>query len=84
MSRVDSRQAFPLRTSGKAKGSLCERVDMSTREKAKAQLEQVVGKVMRKTAHLTGKRTTGAKGAALQARGKARQLKEKGKDRIGL
>ncbi|MFI8292112.1 hypothetical protein ACIGBL_23530 [Streptomyces sp. NPDC085614] len=57
---------------------------MSTREKAKARLEQVVGKVMRKAAHLTGKRTTGVKGAALQARGKARHLKEKGKDRIGF
>ncbi|MFD8416472.1 MULTISPECIES: CsbD family protein [unclassified Streptomyces] len=53
---------------------------MSTSEKIKAQAEQVIGKAVRKAAHAVGNRTTEAKGAALEARGKARQTKEAGKD----
>ncbi|MFC9589318.1 hypothetical protein [Streptomyces sp. NPDC056944] len=53
---------------------------MSAKEKAKAKIEQITGKVVRRTAHATGDDTTAAKGAALQARGRARQTKEKGKD----
>lgn len=53
---------------------------MSAREKIKARAEQVIGKFVRKVAHLLGNRTTEAKGVALQARGKARQVKERGKD----
>ncbi|MBT2453342.1 hypothetical protein [Streptomyces sp. ISL-86] len=52
---------------------------MSTREKAKAQIEQVAGKAVRKAAHAVGKETIAAKGAALEARGKARNVKEKRK-----
>lgn len=57
-----------------------ERTEMSAKEKAKARIEQIMGKVVRRTAHASGDDTTAAKGAALQARGKARQIKEKGKD----
>ncbi|MEU3725424.1 hypothetical protein [Streptomyces sp. NPDC031705] len=53
---------------------------MSASEKAKAQLERVAGMAVKKTAHAMGKETMAAKGAALEARGKARQMKEKGKD----
>ncbi|MGW7101713.1 hypothetical protein [Streptomyces sp. NPDC054838] len=53
---------------------------MSVREKIKAKAEQVIGKFVRKAARAMGKKTTAAKGAALEARGKARQVKEKGKD----
>ncbi|WP_369142993.1 hypothetical protein [Streptomyces sp. R44] len=53
---------------------------MSAKEKAKAKIEQITGKAVRRTAHATGDDTTAAKGAALQARGRARQTKEKGKD----
>ncbi|MFE9845273.1 hypothetical protein [Streptomyces goshikiensis] len=53
---------------------------MSTTEKMKAAAERMIGRTVRKTAHAVGNRTTEAKGAALEARGKARQLKEKGKD----
>ncbi|MCZ0983367.1 hypothetical protein O1L60_41780 [Streptomyces diastatochromogenes] len=53
---------------------------MSAKEKAKAKIEQITGKVVRRVAHASGKDTTAAKGAALQARGKARESKEKGKD----
>ncbi|MFJ3842023.1 hypothetical protein ACIPY6_41910 [Streptomyces sp. NPDC090054] len=53
---------------------------MSASEKAKAAVEQVVGRAVRKIAYAIGRRTTAAKGAALEARGKARRLKEKGKD----
>ncbi|MFJ9641525.1 hypothetical protein ACWEPM_19210 [Streptomyces sp. NPDC004244] len=55
---------------------------MSTSEKIKAQAEQVIGKAVRKAAHAVGNRTTEAKGAALEARGKARQTKEAGKDAL--
>ncbi|WP_411103027.1 hypothetical protein [Streptomyces sp. cmx-4-9] len=53
---------------------------MSAREKAKAQIEQVSGKVVRKAAWAVGRKRLAAKGAALEARGKARRLKERGKD----
>jgi uncharacterized protein YjbJ (UPF0337 family) len=53
---------------------------MSAGEKAKATTEQVVGKAVRKLAHAMGKDTTAAKGAALEARGKARAAKEGVKD----
>ncbi|MBX9427339.1 MULTISPECIES: hypothetical protein [Streptomyces] len=52
---------------------------MSAKEKTKATTEQVVGKVVRKVAHAMGKDTTAAKGAALEARGKARATKESAK-----
>ncbi|NXY95747.1 hypothetical protein HYE82_15385 [Streptomyces sp. BR123] len=55
---------------------------MSAREKIKAKAEQAAGKAVRKTAHALGNRTTEAKGAALEARGKAREVKEKGKDSL--
>ncbi|WP_199920482.1 hypothetical protein [Streptomyces katrae] len=55
---------------------------MSSREKMKAAAEQVVGRTMKKTAHVMGNKTKQAKGAALEARGKARRLKEKGKDKF--
>ncbi len=48
----------------------------------KAAAEQVVGRTMKKTAHVMGNKTKQAKGAALEARGKARRLKEKGKDKF--
>ncbi|WP_167389219.1 MULTISPECIES: hypothetical protein [Streptomyces] len=53
---------------------------MSMKEKAKAEMERAAGKVVRKTAHALGKETLAAKGAALESRGQARRLKEKGKD----
>lgn len=53
---------------------------MSAGEKAKATAEQMVGKAVRKVAHAVGNRMTEAKGAALQARGKARAAKERSKD----
>ncbi|MCB8906990.1 MULTISPECIES: hypothetical protein [unclassified Streptomyces] len=53
---------------------------MSATEKAKAKAEQIVGKAVQKTAHMRGKKSTEAKGAALGVRGKARERKEKGKD----
>ncbi|MCF3133834.1 hypothetical protein [Streptomyces olivochromogenes] len=53
---------------------------MSTGEKAKAEAEQVVGKIVRKMAHAVHKDTLAAKGAALEARGKMRGAKEKSKD----
>ncbi|MFF8387014.1 hypothetical protein [Streptomyces kanasensis] len=53
---------------------------MSTGEKAKATTEQVVGKAVRKLAHAMGQHTTAAKGAALEARGRARAAKEGAKD----
>lgn len=55
---------------------------MSATAKAKAQMEQIAGKAVRKAAHAMGKETMAAKGAALEARGKARHLKENGKDRF--
>ncbi|GGW25372.1 hypothetical protein [Streptomyces xantholiticus] len=55
---------------------------MSTGEKAKAKAEQVLGKAVRKAAHAMGKDTTAAKGAALEARGRARATKEKSRDRF--
>lgn len=54
--------------------------DMSAKEKAKAQAEQIAGKAVRKASHARGDKTTEAKGAALESRGKARGAKEKGKD----
>ncbi|MEU6933387.1 hypothetical protein [Streptomyces sp. NPDC046385] len=53
---------------------------MSAKEKAKAKAEQLAGKALRKAAHARGDEKTAAKGAALEARGKARETKEKGKD----
>ncbi|WP_199839051.1 hypothetical protein [Streptomyces sp. XY66] len=55
---------------------------MGVGEKAKAEMEQVAGKAVRKAAHAMGKETLAAKGAALEARGKARSVKEKGKDAL--
>ncbi|MEV6396835.1 hypothetical protein AB0M39_18970 [Streptomyces sp. NPDC051907] len=52
---------------------------MSASEKAKAQIEQVAGQAVKKGAHAMGKEKIAAKGAALEARGKARELKEKAK-----
>ncbi|MEW2418139.1 hypothetical protein AB0953_31215 [Streptomyces sp. NPDC046866] len=52
---------------------------MSGSEKIKAKAEQFVGKTVRKTAHVLGNKTTEAKGSALEARGKAREVKERGK-----
>ncbi|MFG2587290.1 hypothetical protein OG379_10550 [Streptomyces sp. NBC_01166] len=59
--------------------STYERTDMSAGEKSKAKAEQVVGKAVRKVAHAVGDDTTAAKGAALEARGKGRDTKEKSK-----
>ncbi|MEU7062650.1 hypothetical protein [Streptomyces sp. NPDC046161] len=55
---------------------------MSASEKMKATAEQMIGRIVRKTAHAVGNRTTEAKGAALEARGKARQVKERAKGKI--
>ncbi|WP_017242016.1 hypothetical protein [Streptomyces sp. SS] len=55
---------------------------MSTWEKAKAQLEEVAGKAVRKSAHAMGKEKLAAKGGALETRGKARHMKEKAKDKL--
>ncbi|MGW0789344.1 hypothetical protein ACWD04_14060 [Streptomyces sp. NPDC002911] len=60
--------------------STYERTDMSAGEKTKAKTEQIVGKAVRKVAHAVGNDTTAAKGAALEARGKGRETKEKSKD----
>ncbi|MFF3619378.1 hypothetical protein [Streptomyces sp. NPDC002467] len=57
---------------------------MSSSEKIKAKSEQVIGKVVRKAAHAIGKEDIAAKGAALEARGKGRGAKEKGKDAFKL
>ncbi|MFF9765813.1 hypothetical protein ACIGXF_22585 [Streptomyces sp. NPDC053086] len=56
---------------------------MSAGEKAKAKAEQVVGKAVRKVAHALGDRTTEVKGAALEARGRARHIKERSKGAFG-
>ncbi|WP_199922815.1 hypothetical protein [Streptomyces sp. NRRL S-87] len=56
---------------------------MSTTEKMKAKAEQLLGKAVQKTAHAMGNKTNEAKGAALHARGKAREAKERGKDYLG-
>ncbi|MET9730491.1 hypothetical protein ABZZ79_07465 [Streptomyces sp. NPDC006458] len=53
---------------------------MSAGQKAKATAEQIAGKAVRKVAHALGKNTTAVKGAALEARGKARATKERAKD----
>ncbi|MFD8077797.1 hypothetical protein OG937_43635 [Streptomyces sp. NBC_00510] len=53
---------------------------MSAGEKAKAKMEQVVGKTVRKAAHAVHKETLAAKGAALESRGKMRGAKERTKD----
>ncbi|MDX2560881.1 hypothetical protein PV371_14620 [Streptomyces sp. TX20-6-3] len=53
---------------------------MSAKEKAKAKAEQIIGKAVRKTAHMRGDKGMEAKGAALGLRGKGRERKEKGKD----
>lgn len=55
---------------------------MSAGEKAKATAEQMVGKAVRTVAHAVGNRMTEAKGAALQARGRARAAKERSKDAL--
>ncbi|MFE9703286.1 hypothetical protein [Streptomyces sp. NPDC005930] len=55
---------------------------MSAGQKAKAKTEKIVGKTVRKTAHAVGDDTTAAKGAALQARGEARDAKEKSKGKL--
>ncbi|MEX0171136.1 hypothetical protein [Streptomyces sp. LMG1-1-1.1] len=55
---------------------------MSTWEKTKAQMEVVAGGAVRKSAHAMGNEKLAAKGGALQARGKARRLKEKGKEKF--
>lgn len=60
--------------------STYEGTDMSAGEKTKAKTEQIVGKAVRKVAHAVGNDTTAAKGAALEARGKGRETKEKSKD----
>ncbi|MEU3778175.1 hypothetical protein AB0F11_34255 [Streptomyces sp. NPDC032472] len=52
---------------------------MSAGERIKAKAEILVGMTVRKTAHALGNKTTEAKGSALQARGKAREVKERGK-----
>ncbi|WP_168714841.1 hypothetical protein [Streptomyces sp. A0592] len=56
---------------------------MGTAEKAKAEMERVAGRAVKKAAHALGKETLAAKGAALEARGNARRIKEKGKDAFG-
>ncbi|MFF8835584.1 hypothetical protein [Streptomyces sp. NPDC015130] len=55
---------------------------MSTWEKAKAQMEEVAGTAVRKSAHALGNEKLAAKGGALHARGKARHMKEKAKDKL--
>ncbi|MEU6007228.1 MULTISPECIES: hypothetical protein [unclassified Streptomyces] len=56
---------------------------MSAGEKARATTEQLVGKAVRKVAHALHNETTAAKGAALEARGKARAAKERPKSGLG-
>ncbi|WP_328740984.1 hypothetical protein OHA91_38380 [Streptomyces erythrochromogenes] len=55
---------------------------MGAGEKAKAEIERVAGRAVKKAAHAMGKETLAAKGAALEARGNARRVKEKGKDAL--
>ncbi|MFE5792663.1 hypothetical protein ACFQ8C_08795 [Streptomyces sp. NPDC056503] len=55
---------------------------MSTWEKAKAQMEETGGKALRKSAHAMGNEKLAAKGGALEARGKARHLKERAKGKL--
>ncbi|MFF5446472.1 hypothetical protein [Streptomyces sp. NPDC012888] len=55
---------------------------MITRERAKAEVERVAGKAVRKAAHAVGREDLAVKGAALEARGRARRVKEKTKDRF--
>ncbi|WP_328965509.1 hypothetical protein [Streptomyces virginiae] len=55
---------------------------MSAKEKMKAATEQVLGRAVKETGQATGHKNTAAKGAALGARGKARHLKEKAKDKF--
>ncbi|WP_431945247.1 hypothetical protein [Actinacidiphila sp. bgisy167] len=52
---------------------------MSTGEKAKAKMEQVVGRTVRKAAHAMHKEKLAAKGAALESRGRMRGGKERAK-----
>ena len=56
---------------------------MSGTEKARARMEQIAGKAVRKSAHALGKEGLAAKGAALETRGKAREVKERAKDGLG-
>ncbi|MEU8712254.1 MULTISPECIES: hypothetical protein [unclassified Streptomyces] len=53
---------------------------MSVGEKTKAKAEQVAGKLVRKAAHAAHNETLAAKGAALEARGRSRGMKESAKD----
>ncbi|MEU4728442.1 MULTISPECIES: hypothetical protein [unclassified Streptomyces] len=55
---------------------------MSAGQKVKAEVERVAGRAVKKAAHAIGKETLAAKGAALEGRGEARRVKEKGKDRF--
>ena len=55
---------------------------MSAGEKARAKAEQVVGKTVRKAAHAVHKQTLEAKGAALEAQGMMRGVKERGKGSV--
>ncbi|MFC8508056.1 hypothetical protein ACFU3J_18445 [Streptomyces sp. NPDC057411] len=55
---------------------------MGTWQKAKAQMEEAGGKAVRKSAHAMRNEKLAAKGGALEARGKARHLKEQAKDRL--
>ncbi|MFJ5829056.1 hypothetical protein [Streptomyces sp. NPDC093089] len=55
---------------------------MGTWEKTKAQMEEVAGSAVRKSAHAMGNEKLAAKGGALQARGKARRLKEEAKGKF--
>lgn len=57
---------------------------MSASEKVKAAVEQFVGHAVYRVARAKGHWTTAAKGAALEARGKVRHLKEKSKDKFRL
>ncbi|MEV7560450.1 hypothetical protein [Streptomyces sp. NPDC089795] len=50
---------------------------MSAAEKAKAEMERLAGRAVRKVAHALGKEDLAAKGAALEARGHGRRTKEK-------
>ncbi|MFE3162538.1 hypothetical protein [Streptomyces sp. NPDC059224] len=53
---------------------------MSVGDKTKAKAEQVAGKIVRKTAHAVHNETLAAKGAALEARGRTRGVKESTKE----
>ncbi|GGY89260.1 hypothetical protein [Streptomyces avidinii] len=55
---------------------------MGTGEKIKAEVERVTGRAVKKAAHAIGKETLAAKGVALEARGNARRVKERGKDAL--